>query len=695
MNMKYYILIITIFFTSFIIESLSAEIWNADYDNINCPKQCFCQNAHFMDLSISRWINFMNSGNNQMNKLNYKEEDLVNNNEALYEGDDSYLTNPLIKQATCILQRNTDPKELFEQLPHDIQSLVILYSETKHNITILTSSLKPLNQLSTLEIRGPADQSLRLLIDEPLDFLVNANFDSIKLEGSELFKRPKNPIHPSESFNYVPNSEKMATYNLSLEIIENEYEILPYEIYVKEMKKSRMPSFYNWKSLEILRIYKCHLDELHWEMFDGLSELQHLSLEENDIKIIPAFALYGALHIKTLSLAHNNIFDLHYRSLAGLLDLEILNLSFNNLTKLSELTFPPFPKLEIIDFRHNPIHYIFPATFGVMNTTQVIYLGSNDMMLELNNNKPFESLNMLKYLNINNISIASLNQNIFKNLKQIKTLTVHGYIGKIDFDAFVDLEELKDLNLSYCGIKEISMDAFIGSVNLEIIDLSNNQLTYIQPGTFDDQINIIEIYLQNNKLKFLPSNFFMSSTLKLLRLTGNPWKCSCDMIFWEKRITNQFRNMRIEKCIKDFKTEKIISCKKINSYSFDNRLSPRCQNLKNRGLYYVLRRDLQCGIKQDGKKGLKHLKNNEQDNNLKKNHKEKVKKNRENNEFEKDASSKKMRRNKWKKNSEKRSNSGNKGHVNSLKYLSTHNNNENEFANIFGKIDDLNSFNNI
>lgn len=451
-----------------------------------------------------------------------------------------------------------------------------------------------LTELTTLEIRGPPSRNIQIVIDEPLSSIQNVNFEYIQLSGSETFKRTSNSVHPSEIFDYVPDSEKV-TYNVSVELeVEEEVEILPYDVYIMEIKKSQMPSFFGWNDMEVLRIHNCKLDELHWEMFDGLAHLEHLSLEHNEIKIVPAFAFYGALHIKTLSLAHNFILDLNYRSLAGLLDLQHLDLSHNSISKLSELTFPPFPNLRSIDFRNNPIKYVFTDTFGVMNRTETLYIGSENVQLELSTTHPFKPLTELRFLSISNAFVESLGQNVFKGLHKVEVLKLQGNISKVEFDAFIEMPSLRELHMSNCTLDEISMDAFIGCTNLKIIDLSSNNLSYIPPGLLDDQTELAEIYLQENRLSYLPSNFFSNPNLKLARLNGNPWKCSCDMTTWDPNITNQRRTLSQERCIREFHTGKVVSCRTVDVYKFDHKLAPRCRNVKNRTVYYALRKELKC-----------------------------------------------------------------------------------------------------
>lgn len=451
-----------------------------------------------------------------------------------------------------------------------------------------------------LEIRGDSNSDFNLVIDESLPRLRYVNFESIHISSSETLKRRTDIIDPSENFDYVPYSEKME-YNVTLEI-EEEIKIVPYDVYKLQMQKSRAVSFYGWTELTVLRIHQCKLSELEWEMFDGLEKLQHLSLEHNDLKIVPPFAFYGVPHIKTLSLARNNILDLNYRALAGLLDLIWLDLSFNNITKLSELTFPPFPKLKYLDMRYNPVKYIFPSTFAIMNNTRVLYLGDYTAPLVLTQKQTFQSLSELRYLSISNIQIRQLTQSIFQGLNNLNTLKLRGHIKYIEYDAFSDLPKLKQLILKDCEIEELSMDALFGLSELEIIDLSNNKLTLLPPGIFDDKKNLNEIYLQNNSLTQLPKGFFNGITAKLVRLTRNPWLCTCDMNDWKQSLTNKVRRGRISTtCISSSKTEMCKTNEVKYNYVYDMKVSPRCdggpEQVIHRNVYYVLRKNLNCNLK--------------------------------------------------------------------------------------------------
>uniref|UniRef100_A0A1A9W5K1 LRRCT domain-containing protein n=1 Tax=Glossina brevipalpis TaxID=37001 RepID=A0A1A9W5K1_9MUSC len=597
-------------------EQIESDIPMVEIDINKCPQGCVCQYARFMDLPISRWINYMNQKRESVrsaNKESLSADDLLDENESSsYEGDLSYHSNPFIKQATCIIQDHTNLESLVQALPHDIRALILLYTGVSQNKTVNASILKPLNRLNTLEIRGSDQGGIRFILDTSLNFIQHANFEFITLFGSDTYKRPQNTVHPKDIFDYKPNIELMNDFDFSSNVNKgrddqtflvdlqqkterHELEIIPYEVYREEVKKARMPIFYGWQRLEVLRIHSCGFRDLSWEMFLGLDNLQHLSLERNEIVELQPFSLSGATQLKTLSLAYNLIKNLHYRDLAGLFKLQVLDLSANRLSKLTELSFPPLPNLQSIDFRDNPIRYIFPAAFWIMNRTQEMFFGSKEVPLELWSNIPFKALHHLKALHIYNVTVDSLDQNIFKDLLSLEVLKLHGEIRSVEFDAFSDLSNLRELDISNCQLREISMDALMGCKYLHIINLGYNNLSYIPPGLFDDQLSLEEIYLNNNQLKFLPNSLFQHRKLKLLRLNNNPWKCNCEMSSWKAKITNQEKGLNTERCINDYLTGKKLSCRKIDGYKFNHKYAPRCENYKGRSVYYVLRKQIECG----------------------------------------------------------------------------------------------------
>lgn len=497
------------------------------------------------------------------------------------------------------------------------------------SISVASTDLLQFNGLEILEIRSTgSNRNLLFFIDAAMPTLKHVNFESIKVMADEKIKKQIKYQHPSETYDYVPEGTRFAYKNVRLnnddidnaldnadEEMSDEIEIVPYHVYKMELSKSRRPNFFGWTNMEVMRIHNCQFDELEWEMFAGLERLEHLSLEYNEIKVIPAFAFYGAMHLKTLSLAHNEILDLHYLALAGLLDLQHLDLSQNSLSTLSESSFPPLPGVHTFDLRENPLKFILPMTFAILNTTKELFMGSTSMALDLaNTNEAFIAFDQLKLLRILNVKSKSLHQSLFSGLKSVERLHLKGNIERIDYDAFAEMPNLKELILSKCNIIDISMDAFFGIKKLRIIDLSHNQLTEIPYGLFDEQKQLTEIYLQNNQLKKLPPNLFtFTTTLKLVRLIDNNWHCSCTMSNWNQAITNSIRLNKLtdadeeKNCIRNPKTGRIDYCNSKYddfpqfAYGYDNKMSPLCNEnvmdastAKLKSVFYVMRHSIKC-----------------------------------------------------------------------------------------------------
>lgn len=475
----------------------------------------------------------------------------------------------------------------------------------------MVSDFNQLFDLKTLEIRGSKDGWFVLKFDEPISWIHHLNLEHVHLEASESMKfRPNlDEIDPSQNFHYVPSSERAVEYNISLITVhddDEDVEIVPYEVYKQEKLSSEMQlkaiSFYGWDNLKVLKIQECWMDDLHWEMFDGLSSLEHLSLEGNGIRELSPFTFYGTPNIKTLSLAHNEILDLNYRSLAGLLQLQLLDMSHNDIAKLSEQTFPPFPNLAIFDLRENPIQSIFPSTFGVMNKTQVLLLGAENVAMELNAEQPFESLSMLIYLELQRLHVPKFDENTFRPLEKVEVLKIRsGKIPLIEFDTFTKMLLLRELHLTHCEIEEISMDTFFGAKRLEIVDLSHNKIRVIPPGIFDNQHDIVEIYLNNNQLTALPSDIFKLNSLKLIHLMENPWTCTCEMRNWRQTVVNKIRGGRLEAISKcdELRQSKNSKCETTyaSNYIFDHRMSPKCNApsaVQGKTIFYAMRRVFQC-----------------------------------------------------------------------------------------------------
>lgn len=509
--------------------------------------------------------------------------------------------NTILETATCIFQSETNPLDLIEKLPKNLQGLTLIQGFDSGNKTIKFSSLQAFPRLTMLTLKGahPIDSNSSKLICEidkelPLKYL---DFDRILLKNIKTQIQILNEDSNKLTFEYVQRFDPSA-HPLTLIRKGNPEKIVPYSQYKEQENNELTPLFNGFEELILLRIYECGLNQIHWQMFEGLHNLVYLNLEKNNLRFIPDFAFYGVPNLNTLSLAQNNLLNIQITDLAGLLELEFLDLSHNNFSQLSELSLPPFPKLKLANFADNPISVVFPNTFEVMNTTESIVLGSEDTLLSLLTNS-FVGLKQLKKLTLRNLKIAILKREIFTGIPNLQELILSGNIPELEFDAFVEVKMVEKLILAKCNICNISMDAFLGLDKLKILDLSKNQLEFLSLGVFDDLTNLQELYLSNNKLRALPKGIFSFIHPKLIRMNSNPWHCSCEMSHWKPIIMNRIKQKIIKPC--DFSLDKGVGClghqTHVYKYIYENKISPRCSTPKkfsNWSIFHAMRKGLKC-----------------------------------------------------------------------------------------------------
>uniref|UniRef100_A0A903Z077 LRRCT domain-containing protein n=1 Tax=Anopheles minimus TaxID=112268 RepID=A0A903Z077_9DIPT len=510
-------------------------------------------------------------------------------------------------RALCMVGQVEGFERIEDLLSLDTTELKIIYTSQTEQYQLNASNLVRFQHLRDLHVQSMQAQLLRFSLDaelpvarlhlESLDLIrsspptvLDRTMPSLAELGLQAPLAGSNGNDPN-AYHIVEDVEETVINSGSETLTETfEVEIVPYEVYKRDLASTSNVSFYGWTNLTTLSIHDCQLESLHPDFLYGLDRLQRLSLQHNNLKILPPFAFYGAPNMRLLSLARNRLLEVSYYSLAGLLELHVLDLSSNNISKISELTFPPFPKLAKLDLRQNPIEYVFHSSFAIANMTRSLFIGSDMVGLQIGTPKPFQGLAHMELLEISNLQLPALNQYLFRGLRALRTLRLlQGNISFVEYDSFAEMKNLTELYASRCSIAAISMDAFFGVKRLKVIDLSYNLLTELPVGLFDEQLQLIELYLHGNRLTQLPTEFFrrLAPAVQIVRLIENPWQCSCSMAQWRQAATNRLK----------------ISSSSNNplaAYVYSNKLTPRCSDpakgIQNRSVYYVIRKNLQCNV---------------------------------------------------------------------------------------------------
>ncbi|XP_034943709.1 protein artichoke-like [Chelonus insularis] len=127
--------------------------------------------------------------------------------------------------------------------------------------------------------------------------------------------------------------------------------------------------------------------------FESLTNLSHLSFQDNKIESIDEFDFKGLSKLKEINLRGNAIVDIHPEAFYQLNELEVLNLSHNKLRFLSDNWISPQSVLRDLDLSHN-FFYFFDG-FGLSNAVQLKNLNIS------NNEFTSISIPMLTYLSFN------------------------------------------------------------------------------------------------------------------------------------------------------------------------------------------------------------------------------------------------------------------------------------------------------
>ncbi|KAK7500304.1 hypothetical protein BaRGS_00008527, partial [Batillaria attramentaria] len=330
----------------------------------------------------------------------------------------------------------------------------------------------------------------------------------------------------------------------------------------------------NFSHLTTVKLNNNKIMDIQRSAFTNLPQLTDLDLKNNLIRDIRPFAFQDLPLLMNVDLTNNYIASLHVDVFAEVGTLKQLHLGANSMTSVPDLrhltqllkldlnanlisnaTFPPksthLAALNSIVLSNNKIAQLTNGTFEALRNSSV-------RKLELSRNrlknvstgalKPLVALQSLKIgnnpldgpqlqhvlqglrddtnlesLDIRNISLGgtlpSLSFSILSKTPLRTLIFKTNMVQTIPRNAFSNLHNLKQLELSQCHIQHVDRAAFVDLPELQLLFLNDNDLTDVPANL---PASLLTLYLQTNKISMLKNGVFGNLTnLTLLNISNN------------------------------------------------------------------------------------------------------------------------------------------------------------------------------
>lgn len=304
------------------------------------------------------------------------------------------------------------------------------------------------------------------------------------------------------------------------------------------------------ENINFLDISRNKIEKLQTEDRISRVELETFIISYNAITDIGAGFFDNLVNLQELDLSHNNLSALSMLFQQNK-NLKILNLSFNNILSVQDNFFTFLTNLRELDISYNS------PNLGTLlsSTPQFLHdkLNITSSLQQLRMDKIglgelhiayFNSFNNLTHLSLADNHLTSIpvvpytlqyldlsgsafvqlqGKNLsYHSLKVLKLKRLHS-LTSIHHYAFYNLQALEELYISECrNLKEFNELVF-GALNKNTI------------------LPLKKLSIARNGLKRLNHTFkFLIKQLDFIDLTGNPWFCDCDLL-WFQEIDNFYK----------------------------------------------------------------------------------------------------------------------------------------------------------
>ncbi|KAL7071582.1 hypothetical protein ACQ4LE_009448 [Meloidogyne hapla] len=262
-------------------------------------------------------------------------------------------------------------------------------------------------------------------------------------------------------------------------------------------------------------------------VFSPLKNLQELSLETNQLTMIPSGALSVQKQtLRNLNLGLNMIKEVPIGAL-NFPQLSSLSLEFNGLTVVVPQAFQHIPKLEYLYLTGNK----FPAWSSEM----------------------FRFIPELKTLGIGETPISVIPSNAFVHIPNLMRLEMsEAAVDTIEPGAFQRTPIIQAIVLNKNRLTRIRSDMFQGLQELYSLDLQGNRLEEVENKGFANLPALRHLDISYNLLQTLPMDTFegtfepTSDDRRVIYACENPWFCD-SKLEWFRQMLRDNLDIDIDK----------------------------------------------------------------------------------------------------------------------------------------------------
>ncbi len=264
------------------------------------------------------------------------------------------------------------------------------------------------------------------------------------------------------------------------------------------------------------------------EMWEGLTELRILSLEQNKIEEISPGA-FSTLHsLEKLNLQENNITALERTMLTAIPSLGQVwgrGFSKNPISSIEAGTFAQLSNLHLLSLEHTGLTEIRSDMFeGLVHFDQLLlnHCKFTDII-----SGTFSTMPNLKYLELKGNKLSNLHSGMWEGIDLTALFLSNNEIQSIDGHMWEGLENLALLSMHGNPIRYISPQMWEGLTNLKTLELGSINISFIPPNTFENMPKLRHLLLYSNRLHTLSRNIFGVNHPEevWVDLAANPLQC--------------------------------------------------------------------------------------------------------------------------------------------------------------------------